>query len=101
MRRLVADLIGKKPLGALGAAVVLALFVLAVFADVLAPSHYGATAPRDAFTRPGPGHWFGTDQLGRDVLSRIIYGSRISLLVSLAPARDGAVFGVPSWPRKF
>lgn len=100
MRRLVADLIHKKPFGAVGAALVLALFVLAVFADVLAPSHYSATAPREAFERPGPRHWFGTDQLGRDVLSRIIYGARVSMYVGLAATCIAvglaSLIGVPS-----
>jgi len=84
LRRLVADLVRRKPLGAVGGAVVLALFFLALFADVLAPSHYNATSPRQALQRPGAGHWFGTDELGRDVLSRVIYGARISMYVGLA-----------------
>jgi peptide/nickel transport system permease protein len=100
MRRLVADLIGKKPLGAVGAAVVLALFVLAVFADVLAPSPYNATALREAFQRPGPSHWFGTDQLGRDVLSRIIYGARVSMYAGFAATLIAvclaSLIGIPS-----
>lgn len=100
MRRLVADLIGKKPLGAAGAAVVVALFVLAVFADVLAPSSYNATALREAFQPPGPGHWFGTDQLGRDVLSRVIYGARISMYAGLAATVISvclaSLIGIPS-----
>ena len=84
LRRLVADLVRRKPLGAVGGAVVLALFFLALFADVLAPSHYNATSPWQALQRPGAGHWFGTDELGRDVLSRVVYGARISMYVGLA-----------------
>jgi peptide/nickel transport system permease protein len=80
----VVDLVRKKPLGAVGAAAVLALLLVAILADVLAPTAYNATAPRHALERPGGGHWFGTDELGRDVLSRVIYGARISMSVGLA-----------------
>jgi peptide/nickel transport system permease protein len=100
MRRLAVDLLRKKPLGAIGAALVTVLLGLAVFADVLAPSHYGATAPREAFERPGPRHWFGTDQLGRDVLSRVIYGARISMYTGLAATGIAValatLIGIPS-----
>ncbi len=100
MRRLVADLLSKKPLGAVGAAMVAMLLGLAVFADVLAPFPYGATAPREAFQPPGPRHWFGTDQLGRDVLSRVIYGARVSMYAGLAATGIAValatLIGVPS-----
>lgn len=100
MPRLVAALILKKPLGAAGAAVVLALFILAVFADVLAPSPYNATALREAFQRPGAPHWFGTDQLGRDVLSRVIYGARVSMYAGVAATIIAvclaSLIGIPS-----
>ncbi len=84
VRRLVTDLIRKKPLGAAGGAVVLVLFFVALSADVLAPAHYNATAPRHALERPGAAHWFGTDELGRDVLSRVIHGARVSMYAGLA-----------------
>jgi peptide/nickel transport system permease protein len=100
VRRLVADLIHKKPLGAAGAVVVVTLLALAIFADVVAPSSYNATAPREAFQRPGPSHWFGTDQLGRDVLSRVIYGARISMYAGLAATVISvclaSLIGIPS-----
>jgi peptide/nickel transport system permease protein len=83
-RPLVAALVRKKPFGALGGGVVLTLFLLALFADALAPAHYNATSPRHSLERPGAGHWFGTDELGRDVLSRVLYGARVSMSVGLA-----------------
>ena len=100
MRRLAVDLLTKKPLGAVGAALVMMLLGLATFADVVAPRPYSATAPQEALQPPGPRHWFGTDQLGRDVLSRVIYGARVSMYAGLA-ATGIAVFlailiGVPS-----
>jgi peptide/nickel transport system permease protein len=98
--QLVVDLIAKKPLGAVGGALVLVLLGLAVFADVLAPFSYSATAPREAFQPPGPRHWFGTDQLGRDVLSRVIYGARVSMYAGLAATGIAValatLIGVPS-----
>jgi peptide/nickel transport system permease protein len=84
MRRLAAELVQRKPLGAAGGAVVLALLFVALFADGLAPAHYTRTSPRHALEPPGAAHWFGTDELGRDVLSRIIYGARVSMYVGLA-----------------
>jgi peptide/nickel transport system permease protein len=84
VRRLIVDLVTKKPLGAIGGAIVLVLLLVAVFANVLAPRHYNATAPREALQRPSALHWFGTDELGRDVLSRVVYGARISMSVGVA-----------------
>ncbi len=49
----------------------------------------------DPFMPPGPGHWFGTDQLGRDIFSRIIYGSQIVMQVALLSAVFSLVTGVP------
>jgi peptide/nickel transport system permease protein len=79
-----------KPLGALGGLVLTAMLVLALGADVLAPYGYDEA---DMFARlkpPGVGHWLGTDNLGRDLLSRVIYGARVSLLVGLG----GVAFGL-------
>jgi peptide/nickel transport system permease protein len=79
-----------KPLGALGGLVLAAMLVLALGADVLAPYGYDEA---DMFARlkpPGVGHWLGTDNLGRDLLSRVIYGARVSLLVGLG----GVAFGL-------
>lgn len=79
-----------KPLGALGGLVLAAMLVLALGADVLAPYGYDEA---DMFARLEPssaGHWLGTDNLGRDLLSRVIYGARVSLLVGLG----GVAFGL-------
>ncbi len=63
---------------------VLALFaLLAVFAPVLAPADPAALHLTDRLLPPGHGHLFGTDELGRDVLSRVLYGARISLVVAV------------------
>ena len=74
--------------------------VLVIFAPVLAPYEPTAQNIMGKFQGPSLAHWFGTDQLGRDVLSRILYGGRVTLLVSLlamlATILIGAVLGVVS-----
>jgi len=77
-------LIKEKPLGAICAVVVLLLFFTGIFADVLAPFGMNELNPSESLFPPSPRHPLGTDNLGRDVLSRIIYGARISMIVGLA-----------------
>ncbi|HAM54292.1 MAG TPA: ABC transporter permease [Candidatus Rokubacteria bacterium] len=83
-RRVIATLIRRKPLGAVGAVIALGMVLVAIFADVLAPYEFNDTALLRALQRPGATHWFGTDELGRDVYSRVIHGARVSMLVGLA-----------------
>ena len=75
-------LIREKPLGLLGAFIVCTLLGVAIFADVLAPYGYAQTNLLHRFRTSSVEHWLGTDQLGRDLLSRIIYGTRVSLAAS-------------------
>ena len=83
-RRVISTLIRRKPLGAVGGAIALGMVLVAIFADVLAPYDVNDTALLRALQRPGATHWFGTDELGRDVYSRVIHGARVSMLVGLA-----------------
>ena len=63
---------------------VLALLLLtAIFADVVAPYPYAAQNVTIARQGPSAAHWLGTDELGRDMLSRLIYGARVSLSVAI------------------
>jgi peptide/nickel transport system permease protein len=71
----------RKPLGTLGAAIVLAMLLAATFADVLTPYGFAETNLRERFVTMNGDHWLGTDQLGRDVLTRVLYAARISLYV--------------------
>lgn len=96
----VRTFIRTKPLGAAGAAVILLMLVVAFLAEALAPydpyrGDYGLQ-----FARPSVAHWLGTDEFGRDVLSRIMYGARIALFVgftaSFAGCSLGALLGVLS-----
>ncbi len=73
----------KKPLGAFGGVIVVVLLLLAIFGGQVAPQHY---AEIDLFNRlqgPSPDHFFGVDNQGRDVLSRVIFGARTSVVVGL------------------
>ncbi|PYM05318.1 MAG: ABC transporter permease [Candidatus Rokuibacteriota bacterium] len=83
----------RHPLGAAGAAVVLAMALVAAIATLIAPYDPLATDYSAIMTPPGTTHWLGTDAYGRDVLSRIIYGSRTALTVGFVCAIVGATLG--------
>ncbi len=83
-----------KPLGLASAALILVLVLTAIFADVLAPYDPLAAQPEIRLAPPSWAHPFGTDDIGRDVLSRIIYGSRISLWVGLLAVGIGTIVGM-------
>lgn len=81
-------------LAAFSAALILVVILIAIFAPVLAP--YGE-AEQDLISRlqgPSAAHWFGTDELGRDVFSRILYGSRLSLTIGILPSIISLVVGI-------
>src|SRR5438445_13453804 len=91
--RLLWDTLRRKPLGAVSAALIAALLLTAIFADLLAPYDPEATQPEIRLSAPSRAHPFGTDDIGRDVLSRVIHGSRISLWVGLVAVGIGTVAG--------
>ena len=93
MRRFLSTLARRKPLGAAGGLIVLVLLVVAIFADAIAPHHFNETSLLRAFQRPGAAHWFGTDELGRDVYSRVVYGARVSMFVGLAATGISVLLG--------
>jgi ABC-type dipeptide/oligopeptide/nickel transport system permease subunit len=84
----------RKPLGAGSAILILVLVLTAIFADALAPYDPLSAQPEIRLAPPSRAHLFGTDDIGRDVLSRIIYGSRISLWVGLLAVGIGTVAGM-------
>src|SRR5437867_12462456 len=79
----------------IGAAIVAVLLVVAIFADVLAPQSPIASDQTHTFERPSRDYPLGTDQLGRDMLSRVIHGSRISLAVGVSSVLLALFVGVP------
>lgn len=81
--RAVTRLIRRQPLGAFGAVIIVGLVIVAVLADVLAPADPIAQAQRSALLSPSAQHLAGTDQFGRDIFSRLIYGARVSLYVGI------------------
>jgi peptide/nickel transport system permease protein len=89
----VGRFIRTKPLGAAGAFIILALAVIALFAKALAPYDPYEADYAQQFARPSAEHWFGTDEFGRDVLSRIMYGARIALLVGFSASFAGCTIG--------
>ncbi len=82
----------RQPLGALGSVIVLVFMLTVLLAPVLAPYEYAQQDIPSMLQGPSRAHWLGTDHLGRDLLSRIIYGSRIALGVAI-PAVGIALAG--------
>jgi len=93
-------LIREKPLGTVGGVIVLLMLLTAIFADFLAPYPYAEVHMADRLHPPGANYFLGADALGRDVLSRIIYGARLSLYVGLGASAINvivaAIVGIPS-----
>ena len=73
----------RKPLGAFGGAIMFVLLLLAVFGEWVAPQHYADINVFNRFVGPTPDHLFGTDDQGRDILSRVIFGARASVIIGL------------------
>jgi peptide/nickel transport system permease protein len=77
----VGRFVRRKPLGALGGAIVVALLVMAAFAEQIAPYNYDQTIRGARMRPPSAAHWLGTDNLSRDMWSRVVYGARVSITV--------------------
>jgi peptide/nickel transport system permease protein len=92
--RLALDMMRKQPLGAAGAIIVLLMILMAISADVIAPYNPVANAFDRMHAPPSLENWMGTDQFGRDLLSRIIYGARTALFVGFVSALVGATLGL-------
>ena len=83
----------QRPLGAVGAAIIGIMIAAAVLAGFVAPYDPLATDYATMLQAPSSFHWFGTDSFGRDVLTRIIYGSRTALWIGFASSFLGATLG--------
>jgi peptide/nickel transport system permease protein len=77
----VGRFVRRKPLGALGGVIVLGMLVMAAFAEQIAPYGYDQTIRGARMKPPSATHWLGTDNLSRDMWSRVVYGARVSITV--------------------
>ena len=89
-----AGLLVTQPAGAFGAAIVVLLLLVAIFADVVAPHDPFLQSLDHRLLPPSSNNWFGTDELGRDILSRIIAGSRITVFICILVAAIAAPIGL-------
>jgi peptide/nickel transport system permease protein len=84
-----------RPIAMAGLGVLVAMILAAAFAPLLAPYDPYAIDPLIRLTPPGAAHWFGTDQFGRDTLSRTIYSARMALLIGAGVVLFAMFTGVP------
>lgn len=84
----------KNKMAVIGGVIVVIVIILAIFAPVFAPYDPYKVDMNLQFEGPNSAHWIGTDMYGRDVLSRIIYGSRISLMIGLIPTLISMIIGI-------
>ncbi len=82
-----------KPLGTIGGVIILLMALTALFADTLAPYDPYEINQSLQFAPPSLQHWLGTDEFGRDMLTRLIYGARIALFIGLTAAFVGSTIG--------
>jgi peptide/nickel transport system permease protein len=85
----------QRPVAVMGLVVIVAFILIAVFAPLLAPYDPLATSWLAIRQAPSRAHWMGTDELGRDVLSRVIYGARASMLAGVVSVAIAAAIGIP------
>jgi peptide/nickel transport system permease protein len=85
----------KYPMATIAGTVVMLFVLVAIFAPVIAPYSPDAADGRNALRRPSAEHLFGTDRFGRDVFSRIVYGTRISLQVGVMAVVFAGAIGIP------
>ena len=85
----------ERPSAVLGLIVIVVFIILAVFAPLIAPYDPMTTSWAQVRKAPSAAHWFGTDDLGRDILSRIIFGTRASLSAGVISVSIAVAIGVP------
>ena len=94
VRSWLAPFLGR-PIALVGLAILVAMILAAIFASVLAPYDPLAIDPIIRLSPPNAVHWFGTDQFGRDTLSRVIHSSRMALLIGVGVVSFALLTGVP------
>ncbi|MDO8531467.1 MAG: ABC transporter permease [Dehalococcoidia bacterium] len=83
----------RKPMGAIGGVIIVVMILAAVFAGIISTHDPYRMNVSDLFAPPGARYWLGTDNFGRDIFSRIVWGSRVSLAVGVASVAVGATGG--------
>jgi peptide/nickel transport system permease protein len=94
-RSQVAAGLRRNKLLAIGGAMALAIVVVGLLAPVIASHPPDAAEPTKTLLAPSGAHWFGTDQLGRDVFSRVVFGARVSPVIALLVLVIACVVGIP------
>lgn len=84
-----------RPLASAGLAVLLIIIIFALFAPLIAPYDPEAIEPLARLSPPSWQHWFGTDHFGRDTFSRVVFGSRLALLIGVGVVIFALTSGVP------
>jgi oligopeptide transport system permease protein len=84
----------KDPLALIGLVIIAVLIVFAIFGPMISPYTYDKQDYSVKNQWPSSEHWFGTDKMGRDIFTRILYGARISLLIGIASAVINLIIGV-------
>ena len=87
-------LVKEKPLGTVGGVITLLLLLTGIFADFLAPYGINETHIEDMLAAPSARYWLGADNLGRDILSCVIFGARISVIIGLAASTIATVLSL-------
>jgi peptide/nickel transport system permease protein len=90
----IVRLFREKPLGAFGFIICMIFLFAGIFADVIAPHGFNQIMPINRMKPPSAMFWFGTDNLGRDIFSRVIYGARLSVIIGLSAASLATVISV-------
>ena len=84
----------KNKLAVLGLIIIVIIFLVAIFANFISPYSFDQQDLLSCFQGPSAQHWFGTDEFGRDIFSRVVYGTRISLLIGFVAVALAMVIGV-------
>jgi len=90
----VVRLVKEKPLGMVGGIITLLLLLTGIFADFLAPYGINETHMEDMLAAPSARYWLGADNLGRDILSSVIFGARVSVIIGLAASTIATILSL-------
>lgn len=74
--------------------ILIMIFLIAIFAPFIAPYDYAEQNAQDKLQSPNAKHWFGTDNFGRDIFSRVLYGAKYTLIIGFSCTTAAAIFGI-------